>query len=425
VGQNEGKGEFVAYLTNKLNQAGKLGAVVRTGGPNAGHTMTINKGGDGHMSDCATYNEPAMGNGPCNCDRYDPIDTYKMRQIPCAWHLEPKVPLYIAHGSLIDPEVLTSELQMIKDVMREGHAELPFITIDRSAIVITDIHKAMESHLRGKIGSTTEGIGAARSAHVMRQDVLMRKGEGMGLKDLYRNLYIDANVSAALNNIVTGKEGNGCTDIVIESTQGFDLSLNLSGHYPFTTSRDITPGQILSDCGLSSRLQHRVIAVVRTHPIRVAGNSGYIKNETDWEKLKEESGGYIAEAETTTVTGNKRRIGYYDPEQVKRMGTVCKPDHIALTFLDYLDPRCAGLLGLDLNDHFDLGYVTGEDNKVRELLAFIDQVEIDSGAQVNWGSTGPGVITDFFDRETKAQFGFAPNISPQSARAQREVGRGK
>ena len=26
--------------------------------------------GDGHWSDCATHNEPAMPNGPCNCGGY-------------------------------------------------------------------------------------------------------------------------------------------------------------------------------------------------------------------------------------------------------------------------------------------------------------------------------------------------------------------
>ena len=393
---SEGKGEFVAYLAQKLSKEGELRAVVRTGGPNAGHTMTTEFG------------------------------VHKMRQIPCAWHLTPRVSLFIAHGSLIDPKVFQAELEMIRGVRGDGEDDLPFIEVDRHVNIIKDHHKDREAHLRDKVGSTTEGIGAARADHVMRSAGLAGRMTNLGFPPkMYRNLFTDVDVAARLNSIA---DSHG--DIIIESTQGFDLSLNLSGHYPQTTSRDVTPGQILNDCGLSSRLPHRVISVVRTHPIRVAGNSGFMAHETDWETLKEDSGGYISEPETTTVTGNVRRIGYYDKDQIHRMGEVCRPDWIALTFLDYLDPRCAGMQGQELDDYFhwsndkdgnEMDTVPG-DLLVKKTVGFVDQVERDSGSRIGWISTGPGVITSFDNAKepgSSAGWGFTPDISVESAEAQK------
>ena len=128
-------------------------------------------------------------------------------------------------------------------------------------------------------------------------------------------------------------------DVIIESTQGFGLSSVHSKHYPFATSRDVTPGIILNDAGLSSRENHRVYAVVRTMPIRVAGNSGDLYKETDWDTLQDEIP-HLERPELTTVTGNPRRIGKeLDLEMLRSMVRHCRPDGICLTFMDYVFPE--------------------------------------------------------------------------------------
>jgi len=328
---SEGKGEFVAYLATKLYSSGTLGAVVRTGGPNAGHTMTYNQ------------------------------IPYKMRQIPCAWHL-PDVPLFIGPGSLIDYKVLTNELAQTSILLEDRPPRLvPRLVIDRSAIIIQDSDKIEEqkSTMMSSISSTKEGIGSARANHTRRSAQLAQHLTNPNFKV--------GSVSDELNSIYdSGK------DIIIESTQGFDLSLTHSGHYPYTTSRDVTPGQILNDAGLSSRLDHQVIAVVRTFPIRVAGTSGPMAHETTWGSIGQPE-------EYTTVTGRVRRVGEFDPDQIRRMVKVCRPDFVCLTFLDYLHPF--------------LKNSTNEDD-IREFAGkTLDSLEEVCDIDIKWVSTGPGIIT--------------------------------
>ena len=166
--------------------------------------------------------------------------------------------------------------------------------------------------------------------------------------------------------------------VMVESTQGFGLSLVHSGCYPYTTSRDLTPGIILNDAGLSSRIGHQVIAVVRTQPIRVAGNSGPMVDESSWaeEMAKNPT---IEAPERTTVTNNPRRIAAgQDWHILNRMVRLCRPDAIALSFLDYLDPSVYGV-----SSHWDL-----PKSVKSELVRYWDRL----GVPVRYFSTAPGVI---------------------------------
>ena len=171
-------------------------------------------------------------------------------------------------------------------------------------------------------------------------------------------------------------------DVVIESTQGFGLSLVHSGHYPFATSRDVTPGIILNDAGLSSREDHLVYAVVRTMPIRVAGNSGPMYSETSWDEMVAKID-HLEQPETTTVTGNHRRVANgMDFKMLERMVRHCRPDGICLTFLDYQFPQLYKVL-----DQETIGDVAGN---------YIDEVEERIGVPVMWVSTAPGHIVEYF-----------------------------
>jgi adenylosuccinate synthase len=83
--------------------------------------------------------------------------------------------------------------------------------------------------------------------------------------------------------------------------------------------------------------------VERTYFIRVGGNSGPLANEISWDRLQEITDGYVKTPEITTVTKKVRRIARMDFELLERAILQTRPTSIALTFLDYVFPKIAGL----------------------------------------------------------------------------------
>jgi adenylosuccinate synthase len=75
---------------------------------------------------------------------------------------------------------------------------------------------------------------------------------------------------------------------------------------------------------------------IRTFPIRVAGNSGPLKDEITWEQLRERSRYPTDIREFTTTTKKLRRVGLFDFELVRRAVLVNRPTQIALHGGDYL-----------------------------------------------------------------------------------------
>lgn len=278
---SEGKGSVVSWLVKHHHYS----AVVRLGGPNAGHTFEWN------------------GN------------LYKMRQLPCAWHVG--YPLIIPAGGVIDLKVLADEIEM---VLRAGYAL--DLWISSSATVIRQEDKDREAGLMHRIGSTGSGTGKARAQKIMREGTLA--GEEVGLQRYIRDQEIE--------NLLTDYTKH----ILVESTQGFGLSLN-AGFYPYCTSADISPFQCLADLGLFVSRRHfvRVYGVCRTFPIRVAGGSGEMHRETTWDRLRTLYGSHIP-TEKTTVTGHVRRVGEFDVALYWRALRAFQPEAVFLTFVDYL-----------------------------------------------------------------------------------------
>lgn len=131
--------------------------------------------------------------------------------------------------------------------------------------------------------------------------------------------------------------------VLVEGTQGVDLSLHTSGFYPFCTSRECTPQGILAQAGIAPwGVQQERIMVIRTYPIRVGGNSGDMGIEITWEELAKRTDGYIM-PEFTTVTKKQRRIAEFDHGRMLRNIAVTNPTAIALTFFDYLFPEVDGM----------------------------------------------------------------------------------
>ncbi len=341
---SEGKGEFVYYIARRMSNLGSLKAIIRVGGPNAGHTFTVNYG---------------------TRARY----RHRMRQIPVGWNL-PEVDLIIGPGSVVDLEVLASEIEYTRS---QGVDVTERLLIDKHAVVITEEDQTLEQCLVNKIGSTGKGIGRARSRHIMRNATLVER-----VRDPLPCAVADT--VPLINQLADGGGG-----IIIESTQGFGLSLTLSNNYPYATSRDVTPAQILNDVGLSPRLPHYTYAVARTFPIRVAGPSGFLLNEISWEELRSETQNYVTTPELTTVTRKPRRIGRFNPHEFERMLMVCRPHFVAVTFADYLDPKIA-----------DLPYLYGDSIPVDNFLRSLEELcfkTCTTETLIKYVSTGPGVFT--------------------------------
>jgi adenylosuccinate synthase len=277
---SEAKGKVISFIANEFDIA------VRTGSPNAGHTVFDNKS-----------------------------EIYKLQQIPATF-LNKKCTLCIGAGALINPETLKREVQKTKTKNR--------LFIDPQAGIIEEKHLLQEKELIKNIGSTGKGCGAALSNRIWRKDFNLSK-------DILKKEYAIKDVSEIINKgIDKGK------NILVEGTQGFGLSL-YHGIYPYVTSRDTTASNFLAEAGISPLSVKDIILVIRTYPIRVAGHSGPLSYETSWEEISKKIGKETSES--TTVTNKIRRVGKFDIKIVKKAIEINRPTQIALQFLNYLYPE--------------------------------------------------------------------------------------
>lgn len=328
-----GKGLVCGYLANEYDVA------VRVGAPNAGHTLQVGK------------------------------KIWKMRQIPVAGLVNPDIVLCIGAAGLIKWDVLEAETKLIQNCWNR-------LYIDRNAGIIEEKHvkQEEEERMNANIGSTCEGVGAAL------RDKIKRDGTFLTAKDVPKLPNI-INVSTYLNNLTDG------TKVMIEGTQGYALSLN-HGPYPYCTGRDVLASSLLSDVGLAPSLCNEVIMVIRTYPIRVAGNSGPMcGKELTWKEVTKRSKYPHPLQEQTTVTKRTRRVCEFDMKLVKEAALVNRPTQIALTFVDYIDHANYGIKKWNKLTH-----------SAREFIADIEEA---TETSVTLIKTGPD-ITHMIDlREQK------------------------
>lgn len=379
---SEGKGRICAHLAMRRHTPHMI--AVRVGGPNAGHTITDNIG-----------------------------RTLKLQQIPAAAYVSRTTPL-IGPSGLIIPEILIRELEWLGEVW-PTRASRPVLYIDPATSVILPRHMAKEQELKTLIGSTGEGVGAATAEKVMRVGQSFRDwlkgdlpteengaGAWIALKALHNRACFQF---AHTQEVLTRPYGHfkemvseGLT-VQLEGTQGYLLSLNTGGYYPYCTSRDCGPDAIAAQVGISTRLadNRRIVCVMRTFPIRVGGNSGPMGEELSWEDMKNMTGGYVDTPEITTVTKKIRRIARFDHGIAQRVGLETCPDEIAITFMDYLYPALNALWkkqGINMLD-WSLG---GQDSisvpamAVQNMLEFANYVQETMQAPVRLVSVGEGAI---------------------------------
>jgi adenylosuccinate synthase len=298
---SEGKGKIAAHITMQEG----IDICIRCGGPNSGHSLTLKSG------------------------------TSVLRQLPTG-HLNPGARLLIPAGALINISVLKDEIEALSlNPSRIG--------IDRNTMVIEqrDIKYESEHSMRERLSSTLSGVGSALSRRVLRgSDVTLAHEAARTnkwLKSLITNVSVEANEA-----IDAGRK------ILLEGTQGIGLSLYHSDYYPKATSRDTSPAAFLSEAGLSPLLATHIILVLRTFPIRVAGEqAGPLTNEISWEDIQRESRCPERLGECTSVSRKLRRVGRFDWDQVARAVSLTRPTALAVNGLDYLDYQNRGATGFE------------------------------------------------------------------------------
>jgi adenylosuccinate synthase len=314
---DEGKGKIVAYLSLKYRPH----LVARAGvGPNAGHTVHF--GGR----------------------------KFGLRQVPCGFVYE-GARLLIGPGVLVNPDVLLREVEETGTGGRLG--------VDERCALIEPHHVERDrgsEHLSRRIGTTGSGCGPANEDRVRRVARLAREEERLRpfLTDVPLELH---------EALERGKK------VLIEGSQGFGLSL-VHGTYPYVTSKDTCAGTMLADVGVGPTRVSEVLLVFKAYATRVG--EGPFPTEMPQEEAER-----LGIVEYGTVTGRRRRVGYFDFEMARRAAIINGATQLAITCLDRLFRGCAGARRWE--------------ELTEEARSFVRRVEEATGVPVTLLSTGEGI----------------------------------
>ncbi|MDE0087268.1 MAG: adenylosuccinate synthetase [Candidatus Poribacteria bacterium] len=298
---SEGKGQIAGYLSKEYD------VLVRVGGPNAGHSVSNEHG-------VTKYHHL-----PSGCRDTD-------------------AEILIGPGAVIDVERLLEEIEMC-----ELTEERLFIDPQCMTICKSDIEA--EEELVNSIASTGSGVGYATARKItnrFHKNVRLAKNYPalkayVGGRDPYRGKTLGRLEKA----YAEGKS------ILLEGTQGSGLSIH-HGLYPYVTSRDTNVAGCLAEAGISPSRVRRILMVVRSFPIRVGDpdesgkTSGPLKLETSFSEIARMSklnATEVEQAEITTTTGRKRRVGQFDWELFRTACALNAPTDIVLTFADYYNKQ--------------------------------------------------------------------------------------
>ncbi len=324
---DEGKGKIVDWLSERAD------IVVRfQGGHNAGHTLVI----DGV--------------------------SYKLSLLPSGVVRPGKLAL-IGNGVVVDPYALIDEIDRIRalgvDVSPEN------LRVANNAPLILSLHRDLdafrETSTSGtKIGTTRRGIGPAYEDKVARRairvvDLLdlatlrgkverllehhnaLRRGLGqeeIAVATLYDELAaiapkIEPYVDMVWRILDEGRKAG--RRILFEGAQGALLDID-HGTYPYVTSSNTVSGQAAAGSGMGPGAVGYVLGITKAYTTRVG--EGPFPTED-----KGEIGDFLGTRghEFGTVTGRKRRCGWFDAVLVGQTVKLSGIDGIALTKLDVLD----------------------------------------------------------------------------------------
>ncbi|HEX3675415.1 MAG TPA: adenylosuccinate synthase [Rhizomicrobium sp.] len=324
---DEGKGKIVDWLCARAD------VVVRfQGGHNAGHTLVI----DGV--------------------------TYKLSLLPSGV-VRPGKLAVIGNGVVVDPWAFLAEIEKIA---AQGVAITPDnLLLAENAVLILPLHRELDvaretSNSVQALGTTKRGIGPAYEDKVGRRALrVIDLKDFAGLPAKIDRLLAHHNALRRGNNLaeIDGAEliaqlkeiaprilpFAGCAwrrlnelrregkRILFEGAQAVLLDID-HGTYPYVTSSNTVAGQAAAGAGVGPRDIGYVLGIVKAYTTRV-GEGPFPTEQTN--TIGELLG--TRGAEFGTVTGRKRRCGWFDAVLVKQTVVTGGMDGIALTKLDILD----------------------------------------------------------------------------------------
>ena len=290
---SEGKGKTALFWAKERSAE----IVVRIGGPNSGHTAFDNAGA-----------------------------RHVFRHLPTAALLSDTISV-LGPGSYIDAEVFRSEIDHVGATPER-------VVVDPNAFVITPSHKRREtrSRLDQRIGSTLSGTGEAVVDRIRR-----RSRDCLACQHPYLKSFT---ARGPVRTFLRTRLRKG-ERVIVEGTQGFGLSNTQSPDYPKATSRDTTAAAFAAEASISPLDVDEVVLVLRAFPIRVAGDSGPLPQETDWQTISKQANA-TGLVERTTVTGRVRRVARFDPGVVTAAIEANVPTSVVLNHVDYFDAEVAG-----------------------------------------------------------------------------------
>ncbi|MFA6116119.1 MAG: adenylosuccinate synthase [Sphingomonas sp.] len=323
---DEGKGKIVDWLAERADM------VVRfQGGHNAGHTLVVGE------------------------------KVYKLSLLPSG--IVRGTPSVIGNGVVLDPWALKAEVEKLTG---QGVTITPeTLMIADNCALILPFHRDLDS-LRedasgaGKIGTTRRGIGPAYEDKVGRRairvcdlahlDALDSQLDrltahhdalraGFGEPPIDRAALVEE--LRAIADFVLSFARPAWRDlnearargrrILFEGAQGVLLDVD-HGTYPFVTSSNTIAGTAAGGSGLGPSAVGFVLGIAKAYTTRVG--SGPFPTE-----LEDATGERLGERghEFGTVTGRKRRCGWFDSVLVRQSAAVGGITGIALTKIDVLD----------------------------------------------------------------------------------------
>ena len=329
---DEGKGKIVDWLTDHAS-----GVVRFQGGHNAGHTLVV---GD---------------------------KVYKLNLVPSGI-VRAGVNCYVGNGVVLDIHHLLSEIDQLEAGGLEVRSRLkisPGCPLVMPYHIAVDRAREAAKCAEKRIGTTGKGIGPTfedkvarralrvydlvhpeRFAEKLKENldyhnfVLTRylNAEALDYESMLNQVMADAervkpmvvDVSAELN--AAYKSGK---NMLFEGAQGTLLDID-HGTYPFVTSSNCVAGQAAAGAGIGPGMLNYILGITKAYCTRVGG--GPFPSELDIET--EGTPGYQMSQvgrEFGTVTGRKRRCGWFDVPALKRSIQINGITGLCITKLDVLD----------------------------------------------------------------------------------------
>ncbi len=326
---DEGKGKIVDWLSERAD------IVVRfQGGHNAGHTLVV----DGKV--------------------------YKLSLLPSGIVRDGKLSI-IGNGVVFDPHAFVAEAAKLRDL---GVAVTPDrLKIAENTALILSLHRELDgfredaaSNSGTKIGTTRRGIGPAYEDKVGRRAVrvmdladldtlpikvdrllthhnALRRGLGhpeVAHGTIMRELTsVAGDILPYMDRVwkILDDQRRAGARILFEGAQGTLLDID-HGTYPFVTSSNTVSGQAAPGSGVGPGSIGYVLGITKAYTTRVGeGPFPTEQNNAVGEFLGTRG------HEFGTVTGRKRRCGWFDAVLVRQAVALNGITGIALTKLDVLD----------------------------------------------------------------------------------------